>query len=560
MSYFDFPHTRNYDTDLGYIIKKLQEVETTVNEFSSINEITYHDPIKWDITTQYTRNTIVVDGYNTYLSKQPVPAGVDISNDNYWLKVADFRGYIEDYKHFITTTDLGNSDITLNKLITNNLIIYNDKLYKVINDIEADTKVIIGTNIEAIDVNKWVLDFINDLTTKINLANVEIESNKALINSNTDSIVKNETAINNNTTSINTLNSKVDSEVNDIHNMINDNETLINNNTTSINNINNKLNTQYIKHYKYIFLGDSYDKTLSGWINSVASNLGISSNNYYNLSQSGTGFTTPTTWLSILQTWVYNHNTELNDITDIIIGGGANDSLLSTIQGLSSAITTFCDYVKNNLPNAHIKLGYIANELSTGTVLQTDYNTRQYCIYLYKNNIIKNGEYLNGTEYSLYKTSMLSSDGLHPSQEGLNSIIINMTNAINNGYCTLIDHNIISSQVQLSNCSLTYGYTQYINNNVYQLIIGNIITNSLTFNGSFTDLGELSNLFINNTRDFKVTLLKPSGGTISGTCVIQNKHLKIRLSELDNGAYASYTGVLWIENLDIQNILFTYLY
>lgn len=161
MAYFDFPHTRNYDTDLGYLIKKLQEIETTVNEFSSVNEIKYHDPIQWDISTQYTTNTIVVDGYNTYLSKQPVPSGIDITNTNYWLKVADFSGYIKDYKQFITYTDLGNSDITLKKLSKDELIIYNDELYVVTTDISADTKIIVGTNIIATDINSWVLTLLS---------------------------------------------------------------------------------------------------------------------------------------------------------------------------------------------------------------------------------------------------------------------------------------------------------------------------------------------------------------------------------------------------------------
>lgn len=36
MAYFDFPHTRNYDTDLGYLIKKYQDLE---KEYKTASEL-----------------------------------------------------------------------------------------------------------------------------------------------------------------------------------------------------------------------------------------------------------------------------------------------------------------------------------------------------------------------------------------------------------------------------------------------------------------------------------------------------------------------------------------
>lgn len=86
MSYFEFPHTRTYEGDLGYIIKKLDELTKNYDSFFAYNSITFADPIQWNITTQYKSYTIVSDTATnaSYISKQPVPAGIELSNSDYW--------------------------------------------------------------------------------------------------------------------------------------------------------------------------------------------------------------------------------------------------------------------------------------------------------------------------------------------------------------------------------------------------------------------------------------------------------------------------------------------
>ena len=77
MSFFEFPYTRTYSSDLGWIIRQLQWVTKEV-QFKTIK---YADPLAWDITRQYEQNTVVID-QNTgiaYLSTQPVPTGVSSS-------------------------------------------------------------------------------------------------------------------------------------------------------------------------------------------------------------------------------------------------------------------------------------------------------------------------------------------------------------------------------------------------------------------------------------------------------------------------------------------------
>lgn len=93
MSYFEFPHTRSYDGDLGFIIKRLEELTDAYNNFFDYNTIKFHDPITWDIRETYITNTIVYDAQTEtfYISKKPVPAGVDISNNDYWIFLTPFK-------------------------------------------------------------------------------------------------------------------------------------------------------------------------------------------------------------------------------------------------------------------------------------------------------------------------------------------------------------------------------------------------------------------------------------------------------------------------------------
>ena len=93
MAYFEFPHTREYEGDLGYIIKKLLELTDKYNTFFEYNSIRFHDPITWNISESYPAYNIVYDEYTEtlYISKQPIPAGIAITNEEYWEVISPFH-------------------------------------------------------------------------------------------------------------------------------------------------------------------------------------------------------------------------------------------------------------------------------------------------------------------------------------------------------------------------------------------------------------------------------------------------------------------------------------
>ena len=90
MSYFEFPHTRSYDGDLGYIIKRLDELTAKYGEFMEYNQIKFADPVQWNINTVYSAWEIVFADNGYYIAVKPVPAGIMISNSDYWELITPF--------------------------------------------------------------------------------------------------------------------------------------------------------------------------------------------------------------------------------------------------------------------------------------------------------------------------------------------------------------------------------------------------------------------------------------------------------------------------------------
>ena len=150
MSYFEFPHTRNYDGDLGYIIQKLDELASRYNNFFDYNSIKFHDPVIWDIRTIYTAFEIVYDVQSSayYISKTAVPAGIDISNPNFWLLITPFK----------VDTDFDIHSINP---------IANSRITEAVNTLTGDINNI-NANIDNIDTN------IDEINTNINNVNQRV--------------------------------------------------------------------------------------------------------------------------------------------------------------------------------------------------------------------------------------------------------------------------------------------------------------------------------------------------------------------------------------------------
>lgn len=87
-----YPYTDIHELNLDWVIRKMKELKIEFDEFKVINTITFSGA--WDITKQYPAWTIVSDNNIGYVSIKPVPAGVLLTNNDYWREVIDYTAQI----------------------------------------------------------------------------------------------------------------------------------------------------------------------------------------------------------------------------------------------------------------------------------------------------------------------------------------------------------------------------------------------------------------------------------------------------------------------------------
>lgn len=173
-----------YDDSISYyeMVSKVIEVMQQYIENSSIS---YADPIQWDITKQYPRNTVVVtvngDGY---LSTQPVPIGIDIDNEDYWTKIGNFSELWGNVKLAITPVDEKLKTTASAARAVNDLVWLNNDLYVITKAMDAGTRYIEGTNCKKTDIGEQL----NDLNTKVDSNKSSVDNSIEQINTNIENI------------------------------------------------------------------------------------------------------------------------------------------------------------------------------------------------------------------------------------------------------------------------------------------------------------------------------------------------------------------------------------
>ena len=168
MSYldFDFPHTRFFESDLRELIKQVFIMNDLVTNFVSINAIKYADPIQWNITKSYEKNTVVIDGNSgvAYISVRPVPAGVSLTREQYWTKVFDLSIFItKGAANFANTYEAEPTTTATQETLEGNWIVWDTTLYKALTNIHPGDRYVPDGNIRKMTVE----DFYNILKSII---------------------------------------------------------------------------------------------------------------------------------------------------------------------------------------------------------------------------------------------------------------------------------------------------------------------------------------------------------------------------------------------------------
>ena len=104
-----YPYLDEHELNLDWLIAKMKELNIKFDEFKVVNNITFSG--QWDITKQYPAWTIVSDNNIGYVSIQPVPVGVVLTNTDYWVEVIDYTAQIAGLQQRVV--DLENDMITV---------------------------------------------------------------------------------------------------------------------------------------------------------------------------------------------------------------------------------------------------------------------------------------------------------------------------------------------------------------------------------------------------------------------------------------------------------------
>ena len=222
---------------------------------------------------------------------------------------------------------------------------------------------------------------------------------------------------------------------------------------------------------KIVIIGDSYGELSqqSTWIDVVLNKLGLTSSEYTRKTESSTGFLNTNSYtnhkfIDLLQLAKEDLTAdERADVTHIIICGGANDMKPQySLSDLTTAISQFITYAKNNFINAKVYIGMIG--------FTTDINVKKYLgrvLEAYEKCIAYDGVYLNGVQNASHYYpyfNLTTSDTVHPNQNGSTAIGNAVYEALMRGSVSIMrDWELVSDSISYEHL---YSYS---NNDNYKL-------------------------------------------------------------------------------------------
>lgn len=172
-----------YQYNLGWLIKELLSFKQDLATAIDLKTIKYADPIQWDITTQYPANTVVVDPKSgtAYMSKVPVPAGVELTNTNYWVVVFNYQDIYNRIMDGVAFNDR-DQDYATKDLLVNDLVWYAGDLYRVTRAIPTGSKYIPGTNLIKTSIESLLARYYGrDRTAQVSNDTVNVSGDYTLV-------------------------------------------------------------------------------------------------------------------------------------------------------------------------------------------------------------------------------------------------------------------------------------------------------------------------------------------------------------------------------------------
>ena len=286
--------------------------------------------IEWDNLAPYEPLTVVTHAGTSYVSRQYVPKGIDILNENYWIHWSDFNAQIEQYRQEVLGFD-GRIRETENDItgLANNVDELENTVTNELNTIKSDSWV----TANRIANNAVTNDKINNgAVTNDKIANGTIEAEKIADNTIGGSKIKD------NSIGYSDLNSALQA----------------------------RIGSNSLESKNVICIGDSYGRGVGGsddhgwpyYLNNFCK-----FNNFLNVSNSGAGFIATghsSPYGSITFNgqinWAYDNlpsSMAANEVNIIIIAGGYNDHAQEG-PAIRSAVREAIRNAQTKFPNAQV--------------------------------------------------------------------------------------------------------------------------------------------------------------------------------------------------------------
>lgn len=161
-----YPYLNLNDLNLDYILKAIKEMRYEVTNFVSINAIKYANPIQWNITSQYEKNTIVIDPVTgtAYISVAAVPAGVALTRPEYWTVVFDLGSFVtRAAQNFTSHWESETTTTATFSTPAGGWLVWGDVLYKALVNITAGDAYVVNSNIEHFTIEDLYNAYLNTI-------------------------------------------------------------------------------------------------------------------------------------------------------------------------------------------------------------------------------------------------------------------------------------------------------------------------------------------------------------------------------------------------------------
>lgn len=174
-----FPYTNFHELNAGWMLEVMKKLEEAWEQFTAGNSLSFADPLTYDATKSYAKNTIVLDeNGNAYISLQAVPKGVAPGNQDYWLMVFDYEAFMEKVNKNFTGRYYRDENRAKTPMAVGDWLTFEDVLCKATAAIAVDDLLEVGTNIEHFTLEDFIKNFMTSANQMIQQYKNDIDASE----------------------------------------------------------------------------------------------------------------------------------------------------------------------------------------------------------------------------------------------------------------------------------------------------------------------------------------------------------------------------------------------